>query len=343
MYDNFEQPQNEIIMSEDEKKSHKKIFSKTCLAFFAFMAITNGLSTAIALYLYDIAPHLLENNNFVIILSSVLQYGIGFPILLVMLKKIPKQAPTRNPLSTKSFLKYVAVSVFFMYIGNTISTYIMLYIEEALGKAPENVVTTVLDSTNIILSIVLIGIVGPIIEEIMFRKLFTDRLTPYGEKTAILLPSLFFALFHTNLYQFFYAFLLGMVFSYIYVKTGKLIYTCIIHIFINLFFGIFPSYIFSKIDLEELIELSVTGGVPEAYLQANILPLTLMMIYSVVMYGLIFAGIFILSRNLRKITLNKGAVRLPKGEGADIIFFNTGAILFITICLIFTAINTFGT
>ena len=343
MYDNFEQPQNEIIMSDDDKKYHKKIFSKICLAFFLFVAITNGLSIAISLYLYDLAPNLLENNNFVIILSSVLQYGIGFPILLVMLKKIPKQVPTRNPLSTKSFLKYGAVSVFFMYIGNTISTYIMLYVEEALGKAPENVVTTVLDSTNIILSIVLIGIVGPIIEEIMFRKLFTDRLTPYGEKTAILLPSLFFALFHTNLYQFFYAFLLGMIFSYIYVKTGKLIYTCIIHIFINLFFGILPSYIYSKIDLEELIELSATGGIPEAYVQANILPLSLMMIYSVVMYGLIFAGIFILSRNLRNITLDKGTVRLPKGEGADIIFFNAGAILFITICLIFTAINTFGT
>ena len=200
----------------------------------------------------------------------------------------------------------------------------MLYIEEALGKAPENSVSTILNGSDIIVSIIFVGILGPIVEEIMFRKLFTDRLTPYGEKTAILLPSLIFGLFHANLYQFFYAFLLGMIFSYIYVKTGKLIYTCILHVFINLFFGIFPSFIYSKIDLEELIELSATGGVPEAYVQENILPLTLMMIYSVVMYGLIFAGLFILSRNLRKITLNKGAVRLPKGEGADIIFFNTG-------------------
>ncbi len=341
-FNNYDQQPPEIVMSEGEKKSHKKIFSKICLAFFAFMVITNGLSIAASYILYSTAPALLDNSNFVIILSSVLQYGIGFPILFVMLKKIPRQAPVQNPLNTKSFLKYAAVSVFFMYIGNTISTYLMLTIEEALGKAPENSVDIILNNTNIILSIIFVGIIGPIVEEIMFRKLFTDRLTPYGDKIAILLPSLIFGLFHANLYQFFYAFFLGAIFSYIYVKTGKLLYTCILHVFINLFFGIFPSFIFSKINLEELMELYTSGGIPEAYVEANLMPLTLMMVYSFVMYGLIFAGIFTLSRNLRNITLNKGAIKLPKGEGADIMFFNAGAILLITVCLILTAINTFS-
>lgn len=343
-FDNFDNSNNQPKdpeMSEAEKKSHKQLFSKICLAFFSFMMITNGLSLAASYILHYSAPALLDNSNFVLILSSVLQYGIGFPVLFLMLKKIPKQAPMQNPLSTKSFFKYAAVSVFFMYIGNTISSYLMYYVEEALGRAPENTVNTILDSTNIILSIVLIGIIGPIVEEIMFRKWFADRLTPYGDKVAILLPALIFGLFHANLYQFFYAFFLGAIFSYIYVKTGKLIYTCVLHVFINLFFGVLPSFIFSKIDLEELMELSSSGGIPEAYVEANIMPLTLMIIYSFVMYGLIFAGIFILSRNIRNITLNKGTVKLPKGEGADIMFFNTGAILLITICLILIAVNTF--
>ncbi len=340
-FDNFNQKPQEPVMSSEEKKSHKKFFSKICLAFLAFITITHVLSFIISDYLYNIDPSILGNNNLVIILSSVLQYGIGFPLLLLMLKKIPKQAPIQNQLSTKSFLKYAAVSVFFMYVGNTISSYLMLYVEKLLGKAPINSVDTVLDSTNVILSILFIGIIGPIVEEVMFRKLFTDRLTPYGDKIAIFLPALIFGLFHVNLYQFFYAFFLGAIFSYIYVKTGKLIYTCILHMFINLFFGVLPSFIFSKINLEELIELSASGGIPEAYVEANIMPLTLMIIYSFVMYGLIFAGIFILSRSVRNITFNKGKVKLPKGEGADIIFFNAGSILLITICLILTALNTF--
>lgn len=329
-------------MTDKEKKSHKSIFSKICFVFFAFMVITNGLSIALSFCLYNAAPELLDNSNFVIILSSVLQYGIGFPLLFLMLKKIPKQAPLQNPLSTKSFLKYASVSVFFMYVGNYISSFLMVYIESALGRAPENAVNTVLDNTNIVLSLICVGIIGPIVEEIMFRKLFTDRLTPYGDKIAIFLPALVFGLFHANLYQFFYAFFLGAIFSYIYVKTGKLIYTCALHIFINVFFGILPSFIFSKIDLEELMELSSSGGISEAYVKANLMPLSLLLIYEFVMYGLIFAGIFILSRNIRNITFNKGAVKLPKGEGADIMFFNAGAILLITVCLILTAINTFS-
>jgi hypothetical protein len=52
-------------------------------------------------------------------------------------------------------------------------------------------------------------------------------------------------------------------------------------------------------------------------------------------------GIFHHIRNVRNIVLNKGSTKLPKGEGADIIFFNVGAILLIAVCLIFMAINTF--
>ena len=90
------------------------------------------------------------------------------------------------------------------------------------------------------------------------------------------------------------------------------------------------------------MELSASGGIPEAYVEANLMPLSLLLIYEFVMYGLIFAGIFILSRNIRYINFNRGAVKLPKGEGADIMFFNAGAILLITVCLILTAINTFA-
>ena len=90
MYDNFEnfdQQPPEPIMTDKEKKSHKSIFSKICLVFFAFMVITNGLSIALSFCLYNAVPELLDNSNFVIILSSVLQYGIGFPLLFLMLKK----------------------------------------------------------------------------------------------------------------------------------------------------------------------------------------------------------------------------------------------------------------
>lgn len=342
MYDNFNQQKHEIIMSEDERKSHKKLFSNLCFAYLAFILIANGLSIVASLVLSETAPQLLENGNFALILSSALQYCIAFPILVTMLSKIPSQAPSTNTLNAKSFRKYALASVFIMYVGNYISSFLMVNIESALGYTPENAVDTILSSSNIVLSVILIGIVGPIIEELMFRKLFIDRLTPYGELTAILIPSLIFGLFHANLYQFFYAFFLGAIFSYIYVKTGKIIYSTVLHIFINLFFGVLPAAIIQNLDYEQLIDMALAGNIPEEYITANIVPLSLLVIYEFITFALVFFGLFTFTRNVRNVTLNKGAIKFPKGTGADTVFFNAGAIILITVCLILTAVNTFA-
>ena len=342
MFNDFEPKPNEFTMTEHEIKSHKKVFSRLCLAFLAYILIADGLSIALSFILNATSPDLLNNANFTLILSSVIQYLIAFPVLWAILRKMPTQAPFEYKLGAKGFLKYATISVFLMYVGNYISSYLMVYIENALGRTTENVVNTVLDESNIILSLIFVGIIGPIIEEIMFRKLFIDRLTPYGEVIAILFPSLVFGLFHCNLYQFFYAFLLGVIFSYVYLRTGKIIYSTILHIFINVFFGILPSAIFANLDLDEFIEIALSGNIPEEYIMANLVPLIGLIVYEFISYGFIIAGLVFFIRNLRHTVLSKGSVKFPKGVAAEVIFFNISAIILITVCLILTAINIFA-
>ena len=65
-------------------------------------------------------------------------------------------------------------------------------------------------------------LIAPTAEELLFRKLLTERIVKYGELAAVLASGLFFGLFHGNLNQFSYAFLLGLFLGFIYVKTGKL-------------------------------------------------------------------------------------------------------------------------
>jgi membrane protease YdiL (CAAX protease family) len=308
--------------------------------------VSDGLSFAAGYLLREIAPALLKDYNFTLILTSVIQYGIAFPLLWLVLRKIPSKAPTVFKFSNKEFLKYGAVCVLATQVGNYISSFLMVNIESALGRAPENAVNTILDNTSIIIAIVIVGIIGPIIEELMFRKLFIDRLTPYGDMVAVLVPSLIFGLFHANLYQFFYAFFLGAVFSYIYLRSGKIIYTTVLHIFVNLFFGVIPSAILSGFDVEKLIEFAMEGAITEeykAFVTENLGKISFMLIYDFAIYGLLFAGVFVLFRNFRNIAFNKGSVRFPKGVGSDVMFFNAGAITLIAICLILMASNTFAT
>jgi membrane protease YdiL (CAAX protease family) len=131
------------------------------------------------------------------------------------------------------------------------------------------------------------------------------------------------------------------MFSYIYLKTGKIIYSIVLHIFINLFCGVLPSAIMGMFDYEEFIELAFAGTISAEYINANMLPIILLGLYEFIMLGLVGIGIFMVTRNLRNIRLNKGEVRFPKGATAEIVFFNAGVISFITVSLLTIAYYTF--
>ena len=56
---------------------------------------------------------------------------------------------------------------------------------------------------------------GPVAEEILFRGLVLRSLQPYGKKFAIVISSLLFGLFHGNLMQAPFAFVVGLVMGYV--------------------------------------------------------------------------------------------------------------------------------
>lgn len=84
-----------------------------------------------------------------------------------------------------------------------------------------------------IYSLITVGIMPPIFEEIIFRGFALSVLRPYGDRFAIIFSSLFFGLIHANIYQFTYASALGLFMGYIYIRTNSLITTMVYHAFVN--------------------------------------------------------------------------------------------------------------
>ena len=112
--------------------------------------------------------------------------------------------------------------------------------------------------------------------------------------------------------------------------------------FVNLFFGVLTDYISKAIDLNQFLEYSYAGNLPIEYVEANMLPLTLLLIYSIVFYGLLFMGVFNFNRQIYKLRFEKGKYVFPKGKSLEITLFNAGTIAFITLCIILIAISTFS-
>lgn len=90
-------------------------------------------------------------------------------------------------------------------------------------------------------------LLGPVIEEIMFRNIILKgMLNTYKPQKAIIISSLLFALIHVKPYFVFNAFLLGLFFCWVFYKTRNITITIIVHSFAN-FISLFPVFLESKL------------------------------------------------------------------------------------------------
>lgn len=84
--------------------------------------------------------------------------------------------------------------------------------------------------------IILYGIVSPIAEEVVFRGIVYNRLhRQYSLRMAVLASSLIFGLYHGNVVQALYGFVLGMMIAVLYEKYGSFIVPVVLHSAANIF------------------------------------------------------------------------------------------------------------
>lgn len=77
-----------------------------------------------------------------------------------------------------------------------------------------------------------ISFIGPFAEEILFRGLILRMLRPYGKRMAVFVSALLFALYHGNIIQIPYAFLVGLVLAYTTLEYS-ILWAIVLHIFNN--------------------------------------------------------------------------------------------------------------
>ena len=143
-----------------------------------------------------------------------------------------------------------------------------------------------------------VGILPPIFEELIFRKFMIDRTIRHGEFISCAMSGIMFGLWHGNFQQFFYAFFVGVLFAFVYIRTGNVIYTMILHASMNL--------VTSSVTLELLGVFMKRAGIDfntgtidpgvdeEALLQAIIPIFLLILLWVFILFGFQVAGFILL-------------------------------------------------
>ena len=245
----------EAIMKESRKQV-KGHFSRMGWYFMLSTLVLIGVQYAISAVIMIFAPGWLENNNIVLLLSMGSMYLLGLPLLILLLKTLPARTPKKHTMSPGQIFTAAVMSYGLMYVSNYVGIILTTVVGIIRGTAVENVIANVANSSNIFLTFVFMVLCAPVYEEYIFRKLIVDRTVHYGEGIAIFLSGLMFALFHGNLNQFVYAFTLGCFWAFLYVKTGNLKITILLHMIINFLGGIVSVLVTKLADLEALAQIS---------------------------------------------------------------------------------------
>lgn len=85
--------------------------------------------------------------------------------------------------------------------------------------------------------ILAVTLVGPVVEELLFREGICGYLSRNGMKSwpAIWISAILFGIIHLNPAQVPFAILMGLILGVIYMKTGSIVLTSIIHVLNNSF------------------------------------------------------------------------------------------------------------
>ena len=201
-----------------------------CIGLFIISAIIGGVVSLIfALFIGD-------SNDFnkytyvIVFVSDILTLILVHFILLNYDKKL------LNKNLFKKIQPNEAINISLLGVGISVVISILTVILQMLIPSYANVQEQLMSAHNSVFQLIIVILLIPIYEEIIFRYVIFGYLKKnYNIVCAIIGQALVFGFFHLNIVQGIYTFLLGIALALVYMYCESLVGSIILHIVFNLF------------------------------------------------------------------------------------------------------------
>ena len=319
----------------------KRDFSRIGLAY-ALLTLSVQLLAIGATYLvYALAPAAVTSWWWTWVVSLVPLYGMSLPLMWLILRGLPAAphntdyfhrgaTPEKPSFGIGQWLLLLIIGFGCMTAGGLTGNIIMAILSELLDYDYANALSGAVENSPVWATFIATCICAPLGEELLFRKLLIDRTRRYGDLPSILLSGLLFGLFHGNLFQFFYAAMVGMVLAYVYTRTGSYRWCVAMHAAVN-FMGSIVTPALADLLPDDLITFEHLYQ-PFVYM--------FLMIWS---YGMLIAGIALFCVLLSRRKLSRGTDPLYRENAASVIFGNVGMIAALAVMGLVMAVNLWPT
>ena len=212
----------------------KKSFFETVENYIEITEKSNNLSAALITYymistILTLFIYVFSLNHAVLYVNIAILIGSLILYLHTRRKTIDEEFWSKRKMSIIAFF----IALILIVSMDIIPTILMKIINNLKGTPDAIVSGTVASVGTEIDTIICAVIIGPIIEELMFRGLALRAFNKKDNKVeAIIFTSVVFGLMHSNFSQFISATIAGCIFGYVAIEYG-LIYSILLHMLGN--------------------------------------------------------------------------------------------------------------
>ncbi len=154
----------------------------------------------------------------------------GILVMGVFILRIRKKE--KKPI--RKITVYQILQLIMIGIGiNLLLTICMELVPKSLLETHSLFTTSLAKKDSFLITLLTVGVVGPITEEIIFRYGVQTNLSALNVKLAIIMQAIMFGMMHGNIVQSAYGIILGLLFGYCFYQTKNLLIPIILHIAIN--------------------------------------------------------------------------------------------------------------
>ncbi len=244
-------------------KTPKQVCSRIGVALLCMMLVWQAVGGVGVAMVMMFVPSLSSISWMTVLLNDATLYLFGFPVFLLIMRTVPNGAKREDvpaPFGLLQFLAVLVVSFGAMYIGNMVTMALYALSELATGGSTLDLLGSLTNGVGALPNFLLLAVVPAVGEEFIFRYMIRQKMRGAGDWNYILLSSVAFAFFHANIQQMLYAFILGVIFAWVYVRTEKIWLPMLLHLLINTM-GIVVAPALSEAGLDIAVVVIMLGSI----------------------------------------------------------------------------------
>jgi membrane protease YdiL (CAAX protease family) len=160
-------------------------------------------------------------------------FTVGLVIILIILYPEIKSPNERlGRVLGGGAVMWSIAGVFLAYLSQVIAVSIEMLLGIQPGSENTELIVEIAEATPLFM--IVVAVVAPILEEIIFRKvIFGSLYKKYNFFISAFISALAFALVHLDYTHLIIYFAMGVTFSYLYVKTKRLLVPIVAHVAMN--------------------------------------------------------------------------------------------------------------